>query len=96
MDPNDVPEPATYEQHQHITGPFFHGTKAVLQPGDELTAGFCSNFQDGRVMNHVYFTTRVMPAAALGAQLAMALAGEEGRGHVYVVEPLGPFGTTRT
>jgi hypothetical protein len=29
--------------------------------------------------------------ASLAAQLAAALAGVEGRGHVYIVEPTGPF-----
>jgi hypothetical protein len=29
--------------------------------------------------------------AAWGAELATALAGREDRGHIYVVEPLGPF-----
>ena len=73
-----------------VSGPFLHGTKAVLAPGDELVAGFTSNFHEGRVMNHVYFTT-LESTAAWGAQLAAALAGLQERGHVYVVEPLGPF-----
>jgi rifampin ADP-ribosylating transferase len=83
--------PVTYENHDHVEGPFFHGTKAVLAVGDELVAGFGSNFQAERVMNHVYFTSLVVPTAAWGAQLAVALAGESGRGHIYVVEPTGPF-----
>ena len=83
--------PVTLDDHDHVEGPFFHGTKAVLEVGDELVAGFGSNFEQGRVMNHVYFTTLVMPTAAWGAQLASALAGSDERGHIYVVEPLGPF-----
>ncbi|WP_292677938.1 NAD(+)--rifampin ADP-ribosyltransferase [Nocardioides sp.] len=91
MDQSDETyEPVTYEHHDHVEGPFFHGTKAVLEVGDELVAGFGSNFEEGRVMNHVYFSSRVMPAA-WGAQLASALAGLSDRGHIYVVEPLGPF-----
>ena len=82
--------PVTLESCHGVDGPFLHGTKAVLAPGDELVPGFTSNFQAGRVMNHVYFTTLV-PTAAWGAQLATALAGVEGLGHVYLVEPLGPF-----
>ena len=82
--------PATLEDHDHVQGPFYHGTKSTLRPGQELTPGFGSNFQDGRVSNNIYFTTLVS-TAAWGAQLATALAGEEGRGHIYVVEPLGPF-----
>lgn len=82
--------PVTFDHYDHVTGPFYHGTKSVLKPGDELTPGFGSNFQDGRVSNNIYFTTLVS-TAAWGAQLAAALAGESGRGHIYTVEPLGPF-----
>ncbi len=46
------------------SGPFFHGTKADLQVGDNLTAGFRSNYRDSIVMNHIYFT-----ALAKGAGL---------------------------
>lgn len=87
----DDQSPVTFENCHEVAGPFFHGTKAHLDPGDELVPGKVSNFHAGRVMNHVYFTSQVVPAAALGAQLAMALAGLEGDGHVYEVEPLGPF-----
>ena len=82
--------PVTYESHAHVRGPFFHGTKAVLAPGDELVTGYGSNFEESRVLKHLYFTTLV-PTAAWGAQLAAALAGSEERGHIYVVEPVGPF-----
>jgi hypothetical protein len=69
-------------------GPFYHGTKAVLRAGDELVPGFGSNFQEGRVSNHVYFTA-LLDTAAWGAELATALAGAPERGRIYVVEPLG-------
>lgn len=82
--------PVTFEHHQHVPGPFFHGTRHTFDPGTELTPGQGSNFQDGRVSNHVYFTARV-DTAAWGAELATALAGEDDRGRIYVVEPLGPF-----
>ncbi|MEI5672043.1 MULTISPECIES: NAD(+)--rifampin ADP-ribosyltransferase [unclassified Nocardioides] len=71
-------------------GPFFHGTRATLAIGDDLVAGFGSNFQADRVMNHVYFTS-IVETAVWGAELATALAGLDERGHVYVVEPQGPF-----
>lgn len=87
----DDQSPVTFENCDQLAGPFFHGTKAELRPGEELVPGKVSNFHAGRVMNHVYFTSQVVPAAALGAQLAMALAGLEGDGHVYEVEPSGPF-----
>ena len=83
-------DPVSFEQHDHVAGPFFHGTKASLRPGDELVPGYSSNFQEGRVSNNIYFTTLV-GTAAWGAELAAALAGSCERGHIYVVEPLGPF-----
>jgi hypothetical protein len=67
-------------------GPFFHGTKADLQVGDLLTAGFRSNYRPEVVMNHVYFT-----ALRDGAGLAAELAPGEGHPRVYLVEPTGPF-----
>ncbi len=82
--------PVTYESCEHLVGPFFHGTKSALAVGDELVAGYGSNFQSGRVMNNIYFTALV-DTAAWGAELATALAGVEDRGHIYEVEPLGPF-----
>jgi rifampin ADP-ribosylating transferase len=82
--------PVTYNHCAHISGPFYHGTKAVLEPGDELVPGYGSNFQEGRVSNNIYFTALV-DTAAWGAELAAALAGNEGRGRIYVVNPLGPF-----
>jgi rifampin ADP-ribosylating transferase len=87
---NDSHVPVTYDSCDHISGPFYHGTKSALAVGDELVAGYGSNFQDGRVSNNIYFTALV-GTAAWGAELATALAGLEERGHIYVVEPLGPF-----
>ncbi|MGC4057779.1 MAG: NAD(+)--rifampin ADP-ribosyltransferase [Chitinophagaceae bacterium] len=68
------------------TGPFYHGTKADLKPGDLLSAGFPSNYKPEVMMNHIYFT-----ALPNGAGLAAALAPGEGRERVYIVEPTGPF-----
>ena len=82
--------PVTYDSCEHIVGPFFHGTKSALAVGAELVPGYGSNFQAGRVMNNIYFTA-LMDTAAWGAELATALAGSEERGHIYEVEPLGPF-----
>ena len=67
-------------------GPFFHGTKADLQVGELLTAGFASNYRPEVVMNHVSFT-----ALADGAGLAAELAAGEAAPRVYVVEPTGAF-----
>lgn len=67
-------------------GPFFHGTKALLQPGELLVPGFTSNFGRGDVANFIYLTA-TMDAAIWGAELALG----EGPGHVYEVEPTGEF-----
>jgi hypothetical protein len=82
--------PVTYERYEHVRGPFFHGTKSALWAGDELVPGYGSNFQEGRVSKHIYFTALV-DTAAWGAELATAPAGSGDRGRIYVVEPLGPF-----
>jgi hypothetical protein len=79
-------------------GPFFHGTAALLAPGDLLTAGFRSNYRPEVVMNHVYFTA-LRDGAGLAAELAVELLGSaSGRAadpalapHVYEVEPTGAF-----
>jgi len=67
-------------------GPFYHGTKAQLQVGDLLSAGFRSNYRPEIVMNHIYFT-----ALPDGAGLAAELAAGDGEPRVYVVEPTGEF-----
>ncbi len=67
-------------------GPFFHGTKADLRPGDLLTAGFPSNYRPEIVMNHIYF-----PAMPNGAGLAAELAPGDRAPRVYEVEPTGEF-----
>ena len=67
-------------------GPFYHGTKADLQVGDLLTAGYTSNYESELTMNHIYFTAMVN-----GAGLAAALAKGDGRERVYIVEPTGSF-----
>ncbi|SDY24438.1 rifampin ADP-ribosylating transferase [Geodermatophilus africanus] len=86
----DSQVPGTSGRGAHVEGPFYHGTKSALVAGDELVPGHGSNFQEGRVSNHVYFTALV-DTAAWGAELATALAGSGERGRIYVVEPLGPF-----
>lgn len=90
MDASDLPVPATHDSCGHVEGPFFHGTRAALAVGVDLVPGHGSNFQPGRVSNHVYFTALV-ETAAWGAELAAALAGGGAQGRIYVVQPLGPF-----
>ncbi|CAN7521628.1 NAD(+)--rifampin ADP-ribosyltransferase [Polaromonas sp. LjRoot131] len=67
-------------------GPFYHGTRADMQAGDLLTAGFRSNYDDSVVMNHIYFT-----ALSKGAGLAAEMSKGEGAPRVYIVEPTGEF-----
>jgi rifampin ADP-ribosylating transferase len=77
-------EPVPFETYQ--AGVYLHGTKAVLALGDLLVPGRESNFEAGRVMNYVYFTA-TLDAAVWGAELA----GGDGRGRIYIVEPTGEF-----
>jgi rifampin ADP-ribosylating transferase len=77
-------EPARFEVYE--AGVYLHGTKADLAVGDLLVPGRESNFEAGRLMNYVYFTA-TLDAAVWGAELA----GGEGRGRIYIVEPTGEF-----
>lgn len=77
-------EPVPFEVY--LPGMYLHGTKADLAVGEMLVSGRDSNFEQGRVMNYVYFTA-TLDAATWGAELA---AGEA-RGRIYVVEPMGEF-----
>jgi len=76
--------PVPFEVYQD--GVYLHGTKADLAVGDVLVPGRASNFEEGRVMNHIYFTA-TLDAAVWGAELA---AGD-GRARIYLVEPTGEF-----
>ena len=81
---SDRREPVPFEVYE--PGVYLHGTKADLAVGEMLFSGRESNFEEGRVMNYVYFTA-TLDAATWGAELA---AGE-GRGRIYIVEPTGEF-----
>ena len=64
---------------------FFHGTKAELSTGDLIEPGRRANY--GRLdwgTIHVYLTG-TLDAATWGAELALG----EGRGRLYIVEPVG-------
>lgn len=86
---SEAREPVPFEVHE--PGVYLHGTKADLSVGDLLVPGRQSNFEAGRTMNYVYFT-ETLDAATWGAELA---AGD-GRGRIYVVEPLGEFSVIST
>ena len=66
-------------------GPFFHGTKADLKPGDLLEPGYHSNFGERSKANFVYLTA-TLDAATWGAELAVG----DGPGRIFQVEPTGP------
>ncbi|HEX4746777.1 MAG TPA: NAD(+)--rifampin ADP-ribosyltransferase [Gaiellaceae bacterium] len=64
---------------------FFHGTKADLNVGDLISPGYRANF--GRLdRNTTYvYLTGTLDAATWGAELSLG----EGRGRIYIVEPVG-------
>lgn len=68
------------------TGPFYHGTKADLGPGDLLEPGYSSNYGERKKANYVYLTA-TLDAAVWGAELAVG----DGPGRIYRVEPTGTF-----
>ena len=70
-----------------ISGPFYHGTKADLKPGDLIRPGYRSNYGHGerkRKSRWVYMSATLSP---WGAELAQG----DGPGRIYIVEPTGPF-----
>lgn len=67
-------------------GPFYHGTKADLKPGDLLEPGHSSNFGERKKANYVYLTA-TLDAATWGAELAEG----DVPGRIYRVEPTGPI-----
>jgi rifampin ADP-ribosylating transferase len=67
-------------------GPFFHGTRADLAPGDRLVPGYSSNY-GGRERANFLYLTATLDAATWGAELALG----EGPGRIYQVEPTGPI-----
>ena len=65
---------------------FYHGTKAILKPGDMIKPGFNSNYGKRKEATFVYLTA-TLDAAVWGAELAQ---GEQ-PGRIYRVEPTGTF-----
>ena len=68
------------------TGSLYHGTKANLNIGDLLEAGYASNYGDREKANYVYLSA-TMDTATWGAELAIG----DGKSRIYVVEPTGPI-----
>lgn len=76
------PPPTPFQVYDE--GALLHGTKAQLAVGDLLVPGRLSNFERGRVMNHVYITA-TLDAAAWGAEMAAGDAPSR----IYIVQPTG-------
>ena len=74
--------PTPFEVHEQ--GVLLHGTRADLAVGDLLVPGRESNYEAGRIMNHVYVTA-TLDAAAWGAEMAPG----DGPARIYLVEPTG-------
>ncbi len=64
-------------------GPFYHGTKAELKPGDLLVPGY-RYYGKRKVAKFVYLSA-TLDAAIWGAELAIG----NGPGRIYCVEPTG-------
>ena len=52
------------------SGPFYHGAKADLKPGDMLIPGYKSNYGEQKKANYIYLTA-TLDAAIWGAELAV-------------------------
>src|SRR6185503_739107 len=63
---------------------YYHGTKADLEVGDLISAGYTSNYGKRNQAKFVYLSA-TLEAAVWGAELAVG----EGRGRIYIVEPTG-------
>lgn len=72
-------------------GPFYHGCKADLRPGDLIRPGYASNYGKRKPAIWVYLT-ETLDAAIWGAELAQTPPGMgDAPGRIYIVEPTGPF-----
>jgi hypothetical protein len=66
---------------------FYHGTRAVLKPGDLIEPGHSAEpTDDGRVSNFVHLVDTLDAASWQGET-----GPGEGPGRIYVVEPMGPI-----
>ena len=62
---------------------YFHGTRADLNVGDLIEAGFNSNYGQRKGAKYI-FLTATLDAAVWGAELAFG----EGHERIYLVEPM--------
>src|SRR5688500_16458057 len=82
-------EPVPFEVYK--AGVYLHGTKADLALDDLLVSGVGSNCDADRVMNYASLAA-TLDAGSWGA----GLGSGEGRGRIYIVEPIGEFEDDRT
>ncbi|SMQ64602.1 rifampin ADP-ribosylating transferase [Devosia lucknowensis] len=75
-----------YAAEQPADAVFYHGTRADLPIGGQISPGFRSNFGAGKPASWIYFAA-TLEAAIWGAELAQG----EGRQRIYVVRPTGTF-----
>jgi hypothetical protein len=76
----------TKNSEEQSTTTFYHGTKADLSKGDLIEPGYNSNYGSMKKASYVYFAA-TLDAATWGAELALG----EGKGRIYLVEPMGPY-----
>lgn len=86
--PKEAPAPVPFVVWTDADGGdrYLHGTRADLQPGDEIVPGKASNYGERREAAFVYLTA-TLDAATWGAELAVG----PGPGRIYIVEPTGPI-----
>jgi len=65
---------------------YYHGTRARLNPGELIHAGYSSNYGARKKGSWVYLTG-TLDAAIWGAELSIGV----GPGRIYTVEPTGPI-----
>ncbi|MDB5202707.1 MAG: rifampin ADP-ribosylating transferase [Ferruginibacter sp.] len=82
----DMDEKLALSKHQPAPGPYYHGTKADLQPGDLIGIGYSSNYGQQNKARYIYLSA-TLDAAIWGAELALG----QNHGRIYIVEPTGPI-----
>ncbi|WP_099365213.1 NAD(+)--rifampin ADP-ribosyltransferase [Sphingobacterium sp. 1.A.4] len=81
MDTDKTTTPKTHHTPTLFAQTYFHGTKADLKIGDYIQVGFNTNYEENRVLKHIYVSA-TLNTAILGAELASGT----GRERIYLVE----------
>ena len=87
----DGDEPVTFDRYDHVPGPFFHGTTVHPRHRRRVGGGARLELPGGaRLEPRVLLSAR--RHRSLGSRTGHRARREStGRGHIYVVEPTGPF-----